>query len=446
MVQQLLIVDDEKPILNALSKVLGMMENVKVHTANNAKDALKICEQIHPSVVITDLKMPEMDGIELLEKIQSLNESIQTIMITGHGTINDAVNAMKKGAVDFIQKPFKKQQIISVVQRVIDKAQLLDENRTLKEQLRKRSAKKYIWGNSQEFQKVLQRASQAAVTDATILILGESGTGKEALANHIVDQSARCDRPFVKVNCAAIPSNLLEAELFGYKKGSFTGAVADHPGKFQEASGGTIFLDEIGEIPLEIQSKLLRVLQEGEVNPVGGATELVNVRIIAATNRNLKEEVLEGKFREDLYYRLNVVPLTIPPLREHGEDIPTLVSFFVKKYSRKLNKPNVSVSKPVMDRFEEYHWPGNIRELENVIERAVIFSEGGKIQLTDLPDDLLQMGNDNLQMRLDQGMTLEEIETQVIRMALERNQWDKKRVANQLGISLRTIYRKLDRI
>ena len=444
MNQKLLIVDDEKDIVNALVRVLGNIEGLEVLTAYNGIEGYEVVQKEHPDAILTDLKMPGMDGLELLEKVKNLNEAIQVVMITGHGTIDDAVRAIKKGAYDFIQKPFKKQEIISVCHRVLEKAALLQENRSLREKLRKRSSKKYEWGKSEVFRNLLQKAAQAARSQATILVLGESGTGKEVIANYIFDNSSRCDQPFVKVNCAAIPDNLLEAELFGYKKGSFTGAYNDKTGKFQEANGGTLFLDEVGELPLSIQSKLLRVLQEGEVNPVGGKTEKVNVRIIAATNRDLKKLIESGEFREDLYYRLNVIPLGMPPLRDHMEDLTSLVGHFISKHCEKNNRETPSVSKGAFRLLESYHWPGNIRELENIIERAIIFCEGNQIKEIDLPEELVNPSKNGLEFQIRRGMTLDQIENHVIRMALERNRGDKKKAAEELGISLRTVYRKLE--
>jgi two-component system response regulator HydG len=444
MTQTLLIVDDERDIVEALARVLGSMEDVKVLTAHSGEEALEVCRNHHPAAVLSDLRMPGMDGLELLLRVKELNDAIQFVLITGHGTIDQAVQAMKRGAYDFLQKPFRKQDIIAVVHRVLEKAALLDENRRLKEKLRGRSLRKYEFGTSEIFRNLLQRATQAAASEATILILGESGTGKEVLANFIYDHSQRCDGPLVKVNCAAIPENLLEAELFGYKKGAFTGAYADKKGKFHEAHKGTIFLDEIGELPMSIQSKLLRVLQEGEISPVGGRVEKVDVRIVAATNRNLKELIKEGRFREDLYYRLNVIPLMLPSLREHMEDLPALVGHFIAKHCERNHREHPSVSKQAFRLMEAYHWPGNIRELENTIERAIIFCLGNQITESDLPEELTAVSVGTLDLSLAKGMTLEEIENQVILLGLQKHRGDKKKVADELGISLRTIYRKLE--
>jgi two-component system response regulator HydG len=397
-----------------------------------------------PPVVITDLKMPKMDGLELMQKIKEFNGNIQIIMITGHGTIDDAVTAMKQGAYDFIPKPFNKQEIIAVVNRAFEKTSLLEENFLLKEQLKKNQAPNFEWGKSRIFKTLLERGGQAAASDATILIMGESGTGKEVVAQYIFANSPRVHMPFVTVNCAAIPENLMEAELFGYKKGAFTGAYQDKKGRFQEANGGTIFLDEIGEMPLTVQPKLLRVLQEGEASPVGGATQKVDVRIIAATNKNLRKQVELGLFREDLFYRLNVIPLQVPPLRQRPEDLHSLISFFIAKYCNKNKKTNLSLSPDALRLVENYGWPGNVRELENAIERAVILCMGHQITPGDLPDELSNAGSSDMQLPIGKGMTLEEIEMTVIQNSLKKNHGDKARTAEELGVSLRTIYRKLD--
>ncbi len=385
-----------------------------------------------------------MSGLELLEQIKELNDSIQVIVITGHGTVDDAVTAMKRGAYDFISKPFKKLEISSVVERAFDKANLLTENIQLKKKLRESQNANHEWGKSLIFKELLHRASQAAKSDATVLVLGESGTGKEVLANFIVENSHRHNQPFIKVNCAAIPESLLEAELFGYKKGSFTGANQDRKGKFIEANGGTLFLDEIGEVPLTLQPKLLRVLQEGEINPIGGSAEKIDVRIIAATNRRLRSQVKEGLFREDLYYRLNVIPLTIPPLRDRPEDLPSLISHFIAYFCRKNSKSNLSVSAETLRAMERYTWPGNVRELENSIERAVILTLGHQITLDDLPPEISHENEDGAQLNLNRPMTMEEIELRVIQQSLRRHHGDKLSTAEELGISLRTIYRKLE--
>ncbi|MDB5047096.1 MAG: fis [Fibrobacteres bacterium] len=443
MKKKMLIVDDEKSIVDSLGRALAGLE-IELITCLEPEKAIELAKEHVPQVVITDLKMPKMDGLELLERIKEINPNIQVIMITGHGTIDEAVSAMKKGAYDFIPKPFNKQEIIAVVNRAFEKTALLEENFLLKEKLRQNQSPNFEWGKNRAFKNLIERAGQAAASDATILIQGESGTGKEVLAQHIFSNSTRGLKPFITVNCAAIPENLMEAELFGYKKGAFTGAYQDKKGKFQEANGGTIFLDEIGEMPLNVQPKLLRILQEGEVSPVGGAMQKVDVRIIAATNKNLRKQVELNLFREDLFYRLNVIPLQIPPLRQRPEDLNSLIAFFIAKYCKKNKKSNLSLSADALRLMEAYTWPGNVRELENAIERAVILCLGHQITPEDLPDELSNTDASSIQLSLGRGMTLEEIEMTVIQNTLKKNHGDKAKTAEELGISLRTIYRKVD--
>ncbi|MCD6025184.1 MAG: sigma-54 dependent DNA-binding response regulator [Fibrobacteria bacterium] len=442
MKKKLLILDDEQSILDSLSRALADLGHELILCTDPHK-ALEIIKVDVPQVVITDLKMPGMDGLEVLQRVKEYNPDIQVILITGHGSIDEAVMAMKKGAYDFIPKPFNKQEIASVVHRAFDKVSLLEENFILREKLKK-AAPPFETGKNRAFRELLNRSAQAANSDATILILGESGTGKEVLANYIFQNSGRALKPFVTVNCAAIPENLIEAELFGYKKGAFTGAYQDKKGKFVEADGGTMFLDEIGEMPLAIQAKLLRVLQEGEITPVGGAAVKVDVRIIAATNKVLRKMVEENKFREDLFYRLNVIPLNVPPLRQRPEDLHALLLFFIAKYCKKNKRPNLSVSAEALRLMEHYSWPGNVRELENAIERAVILCLGHQITVEDLPPELSGAAGQEPDLHLNPGMTLAEIEMSIIRSTLERNHGDKAKTAEDLGISLRTIYRKLD--
>ncbi len=446
MKKNLLIIDDEQSILDSLARALHGA-GYELLTSTDPVKGLEMIKATVPPVVITDLKMPGMDGLTLLQRIKEFNPHIQVILITGHGSIDEAVSAMKKGAYDFIPKPFNKQEITAVVNRAFEKVSLLEENFLLKEKLRKSQGSVIDAGKNRVFKELLSRAVQAANSEATVLILGESGTGKELLATYIMSHSPRAAQPFLTVNCAAIPENLMEAELFGYKKGAFTGAYQDKKGKFQEANGGTIFLDEIGELPLGVQSKLLRVLQEGEVSPVGGTAQKVDVRILAATNKQLRKMVEAGQFREDLFYRLNVIPLLIPPLRQRPEDLPGLISFFIGKYCKKNKRDNLSVSPDALRLMEHYAWPGNVRELENAIERAVILCLGHQITVDDLPGELGSGGSDSSEpLSVTRGMTLEEIELRVIQGALKRNHEDKAKTAEELGISLRTIYRKLDEI
>jgi len=443
MKNNLIIVDDEEALLHLLSHAL-QGQDYGILTFTDPLKALEAIKTKMPSVIITDLKMPGMDGLTLLEHAKSINPHVQVIVISGHGFVNEAVAAIKKGAYDFIPKPFNKDEIRLVVGRAFEKVSLVDENFQLREKLRKSQHPAFETGKNKVFRELLSRSVQAAKSDATVLIYGESGTGKEVLSSYIVSNSPRADLPFITVNCAAIPENLIEAELFGYKKGSFTGAYQDKKGKFQEANKGTIFLDEIGELPMSMQSKLLRVIQEGEVSPIGGASQKVDVRIIAATNKLLRKMVEEGQFREDLYYRLNVIPLTIPPLRHRSEDLNALILFFITKFCKKNKRENLSVHADALRLMEGYPWPGNVRELENAIERAVVLCLGNQITVEDLPGELKENPERSAPPSLGQGMKLEVLELLEIQNALKRNQGDKVKTAVELGFSLRTLYRKLE--
>lgn len=444
MQKKLLVIDDEQSILDSLSRTFFDL-GYELFLSTDPRVGLDILKSEGVQVVLTDLKMPGMDGLEVLQRVKQYNPDVQVILITGHGSIDEAVAAMKKGAYDFIPKPFNKQEITAVVNRAFEKVSLMAENFMLREKLKK-NPPTFETGKSRAFKELLNRSAQAANSDATILILGESGTGKEVLAGYIVQNSPRVLKPFVTVNCAAIPENLIEAELFGYKKGAFTGAYQDKKGRFMDADGGTLFLDEIGELPLAMQAKLLRVLQEGEAAPVGGAAQKVDVRIIAATNKPLRKMVEEGTFREDLFYRLNVIPLTIPPLRQRPEDLHALILHFIAKYCKKNKRPNLSVSAEALRMMEHYTWPGNVRELENAIERAVILCLGHQITVDDLPPELSGATESRAAVQLTPGMTLAEVEMTLIRTTLEKNHGDKAKTAEELGISLRTIYRKLDNL
>jgi two-component system, NtrC family, response regulator HydG len=442
MKKKLLILDDEQSILDSLSRVLRDL-GYEILTSAEPAAALKIIQEELPHVVITDLKMPELDGLEILQRIKDFRPEIQVILITGHGSIDDAVLAMKRGAYDFIPKPFKRQEIAAVVHRAFDKAALLLENLELREKLKK-NAQNFETGKSRKFRELLARAAQAAASDSTVLILGEAGSGKEVLANYIVQNSKRALQPFVKVNCAAVPEGSLEMELFGYRKGAFPGAQHDKQGKLLDANGGSLLIDEIGEAPLQVQSRILHFLQTGEIVPMGGEPVKVDVRVIASSSVPLRKFVDAGTFREDLFYRLNVIPLGVSPLRERSEDLHDLILHFIAKYCRKNNRQNLSVSAEALRIMERYGWPGNVRELENAIERAVILCLGHQITVEDLPPELSGVQHNNPIASIKPGMTLSEIELAVLRGTLDANQGDKAKTAQDLGVSLRTIYRKLD--
>jgi two-component system response regulator HydG len=446
--QTVLVVDDEANILEALQKVLTK-EGFEVLTAGNGRQALEVLRKQPIRVMITDLRMPGMTGDDLLKAAKAITPEVEVIVMTAYGTIENAVEAMKLGAYDFVSKPLKRASVVAAVRKAFDKQALVVENRELRAQLAAAqlaaASSRAIVGNSQVMRATLETARQAANSSATVLLLGESGTGKELLARYIHEHSPRTSKPFIATNCAALPESILESELFGHEKGSFTGAVRSRAGRFQEADGGTLFLDEIGEIPLQVQVKLLRALQEGEVEPVGGRTTVVDFRLVCATNRELTEEVKAGRFREDLYYRINVVPIRIPPLRDRLEDVPLLVDHFLRSYSLRHGKAMEGVAEEAVELMSRYGWPGNVRELENAIERAVVLSRGPVIQVDDLPPELRdpQAGHGR-QMTFSVGTPLEEVERRMIMETLKFTRGDKRLAADLLGIATRTIYRKLE--
>ena len=387
--ETILIVDDEKNYLVILSAVLEE-EGFETLTANSGHKALEILKNSDVDLVLTDMKMPSMDGIELLENIKIKDSDIPVIMMTAYGTVEKAVEAMQKGAYNYILKPFENEKLIVYVNKAIAMYRVVKENRYLRKAIESQYSFANIIGKSKAMQDVFQTIRKVAPTTATVLIEGESGTGKELTAKAIHFNSDRREKPFIAVNCSALAENLLESELFGHERGAFTGAVAMKKGRFELADEGTLFLDEIGELSQGLQVKLLRILQEKVFERVGGVKPVsVNIRIIAATNKKLKEEVDNQRFRKDLYFRLNVVHIVLPPLRQHPEDIRLLVSHFIKKYGsrHKLDIPVTSVSRNVERLFYDYRWSGNVRELENVIERAIIMCSGEIIKIDDLPKD-----------------------------------------------------------
>jgi two-component system response regulator HydG len=445
MKHKLLIIDDDRNNVDALSRALHGQE-IDLATAMERGRAIETARERMPQALILGGRFPGENGTDLVTEIRDIVPEIQVILIAGPAGAEEALAAMKRGGFDFIYKPFEKRDVLAAVHRAFEKSALLQENHFLKEKLKKNQAPAFEWGKSRAFKMLLDRAAQAAASDATILIVGEAGNGKEVLAQHIFSNSLRAHRPFISVNCSAIPENLLEAELFGSRKGAYNGSWHDKKGKIQEANGGTLFLGEVGELPSSLQSKLLRVLQEGESGSLGSAAPRSDVRIIAATSRNLRKLVEDGLFREDLFYRLNVIPLHIPPLRSRPEDLHSLISFFISKYCKKAKKANLSLSAGALRLMEAYAWPGNVRELENAIERAVILCMGHQILPEDLPDELTHASESSTRLFIGQGMTLEEIELAVIQSAMKRNNGDKAKTAEDLGISLRTVYRKLDSV
>ncbi len=437
-----LVVDDDPSHLASLSKII-VREGMRALTADSARAALELARRHRVQVVVTDLMMPGTSGIELLKAIKQLSPDTEVVVMTAYGTVETAVQAMREGAYDFIEKPLKRMTLVKSVRKAAERGSLLAENRTLRQEL-KLLRRREIVGNSHALRRVLDVALQAAPSVATVLVLGESGTGKELIARFIHDHSSRADGPFVAVNCAAIPETILEAELFGHERGAFTGAVARREGRFAKAAGGTLFLDEIAELSPSVQVKLLRVLQEGEYEPIGGDTRRADVRIVAATNRDIRVEVQAGRFREDLFYRLNVIAVTAPPLRARKEDVPLLVDAFLGVYCAKNGRPRLEAPREFLQALSDYDWPGNVRELENVIERAVVLCRGAALSVEDLPEHIAHAASPSpAVLSFPVGTSLDEVEMRLIRTTLEHTRGDKSLAAQLLGISTRTIYRKL---
>jgi DNA-binding NtrC family response regulator len=426
----LLIVEDEQSNLVSLDRIF-QREGFRTLLAEDARAALEISRKQRVHVVLTDLMLPGMSGIDLIKALHTVAPDAEVVVMTAYGTVESAVEAMREGAYDFVEKPLKRMEIVKSVRKAAERHALLAENRTLKNV-----------GTSGVLRRSLETAAQAAPSTANVLVLGQSGTGKELLARYIHQQSGR-QGPFVAVNLAALPETIVEAELFGFEKGAFTGAVQKRVGKIGQSSSGTLFLDEIGELAAAVQVKLLRVLQEGEYEPLGGKTQQADFRLIAATNRDLKLEVDAGRFREDLFYRLNVIAITCPTLADRSDDIPLLVDHFVAVYCRKNGKPHMSVSRAALERLCAYHWPGNVRELENVIERAVVLGRTPSIEVDNLPAPVAQAEARTSSLVFALGTPLEEIEQRVIKATLEHTGGDKRVAAQLLGIATRTIYRKL---
>ncbi len=437
-----LVVDDEPANCLSLRKIFER-DGMRVFTADGARAALELVRSHRVQVVLTDLMMPGASGVELLRAIKEVSPDTEIVLMTAYGTVEMAVQAMRDGAYDFVEKPLKRLTITKTVRKAAERQSLVVENRSLREELRALTHREIV-GQSPALRHVLDIATQAAPSSATVLVLGESGTGKELIARYIHAKSARARGPFVAVNCSALPESILEAELFGHERGAFTGAVARREGRFARARGGTLFLDEIGELSAAVQVKLLRVLQEGEYEPVGGEPVRADVRIVAATNRALHAEVLAGRFREDLYYRLNVIALTAPPLRARREDVPLLVDHFIGIYCRKNGRARLEVPRPVLEKLTDYGWPGNVRELENVIERAAVLCRSDVMGLDDLPAAVAAAQARAVEaLTFAIGTPLDEVERRMIRSTLAHTEGDKALAAQLLGISTRTIYRKL---
>jgi two-component system response regulator HydG len=437
-----LVVDDEPSNVTSLEKIFRR-EGFRVLTADGAKTALELARTHRVAVVLTDLMMPGVSGLELMKALRQVAPDSETVMMTAYGTVETAVQAMREGAYDFVEKPLKRMTIVKTVKKAAERQLLMAENRSLKQEI-KNLTKREIVGSSPALRRVLDVANQAAPSNATVLVLGESGTGKELIARHIHDRSARASGPFVAVNCSAIPETILEAELFGHERGAFTGANERREGRFAKATTGTLFLDEIGELSPAVQVKLLRVLQEGEYEPIGGDTMQADVRVVAATNRDLDAEVEAGNFREDLYYRLNVIAVTAPPLRSRREDVPLLVDHFLGIYCAKNGRSRLTAPREVVQLLMDYRWPGNVRELENVIERAVVLCRGDTLTVEDLPENIRNAATaEPSTITFSVGTPLEDVEHRMIRETLRHAGGDKSVAAQMLGISTRTVYRKL---
>ncbi len=382
----ILIVDDNRDMVKVLSKVIGRSINAVVKGATSGSEALLLAGEELPDLVITDVKMPDIDGIELLHRLKLLDDNIGVIVITGYGTVESAVQALKNGAYDYFQKPFDNERLVHIAKMCIEHYRLQRENRKLQKRLHEKSISYGIVGTSPKIQKVLDLFSRIADTDVTVLIRGESGTGKELAARALHTMSSRSEKSMITVNCPALPEHILESELFGYNRGAFTGATMAKKGLFLAANGSSILLDEIADIPVSIQTKLLRVLQEKEIRALGSTSSVkIDVRVIASTNQNLEDKIASGQFREDLFYRLNVVSVTMPALREIPEDIPLIASYFLKKYSRKYERENMTFSNDAIKGLVSQRWPGNVRQLENTVKRAVLLAASSEITSADIP-------------------------------------------------------------
>lgn len=448
MSEKILVVDDEESIRSSLAGILED-EDFSISFAHDGLNALEIVRKNMPDLVILDIWMPNMDGLETLKKLKEINPSLTVIMMSGHGTIETAVRATKMGAFDFIEKPLSLEKILVTVRNALGMSRLQAENFSLRELA---YGDREMTGNSPLMKKLKEQIELVAPSNASVLIIGENGTGKELVARSIHFSSTRGDKPFVEINCAAIPEELIESELFGHEKGAFTGAVAQKKGKFDLADGGTIFLDEIGDMSLKTQAKVLRILQERKFERVGGTKTIeVDVRVVAATNKILEDEIKAGNFREDLYYRLNVVPFTVPPLRARREDIPLLADHFLEKCCRQEGRELKKITLQAIELMKNYDWPGNVRELKNMVERMVIMTPGTVIDVADLPVNMsFSEGGGDSSHRLESVLehaTLrearEEFEKEFILQKLEENQWNVSKTAEVIELERSNLYRKM---
>ena len=436
----LLIVDDEQATRD-LCAAVATQSGIRPITATSAEEALEILEQAAVDVVLTDLKLPASNGLELLKRIQDLHPHVAVMVLTQYGTIDSAVEATRMGALDYVTKPFRIEELRTRLERAVQSVELQQENRLLREQLRTRPGFGSLIGMSLKMERVYKLIEKVSQHDYPVLVLGESGTGKELVARSVHFSGPRKDRPFVPVDCSALVPTLIESELFGYVKGAFTGAMHAKQGLLEAAHGGTLFLDEIGDMPVDLQAKLLRALQEREIKPVGSTERRqIDVRVIAATNRDLDAAIRSGSFRQDLYFRLNVVQIKLPPLRDRKGDIPLLVTSFLEKFSN--SGPVRTISDDAMRRLVAYDWPGNVRELENAMERAVALSSGPVLSVADLPSNLHYPSSDRTPQK-DELLPLDELERRAILRTLRETNGDKVAAARMLGIGKTTLYRKL---
>lgn len=442
---KILVVDDERGLCAGVQEAL-QREGYAVDAATDAAVALQLTESRLYNLIITDFRMPHLNGLELLSKVKEKSRDTLFIMMTAYGTVEGAVDAMKQGAYDYLAKPLDMQRLRSLVQKALEFQAVVAENNELRLRLQKRSEPNHLIGESESMRAVAALVDEVAESDVTVLVEGESGTGKEIVARSIHLKSPRKDRPFISVNCAALPEQLLEAELFGHVKGAFTGAVSDKPGRFQLAEGGTLFLDEIGDLSPKGQGDLLRVIEDGSFRKVGGTGLIrVNVRVIAATNKNLQEAVAAGKFREDLYYRLQIVPIVMPPLRDRAEDIPLLVDRFFEHFTVKHKRRRKSLSIDAVQLCQRFPWPGNVRQLRNTVERLVITCRKSVVDVKDLPDFLQKHDQSSVTFTVRPGMPLAEVEKLLIRQTLTHVAPSREEAAKILGISRRSLQYKLKR-
>jgi len=445
MSAKILVIDDEDSMCNFMSIMLSK-EGYLVDTVNSGQEGVSLLKEQNYDLVIADLNMPSMTGIDVLKEVKTFKNNQDLIVMTAYASVDTAIEAMKQGAVDYITKPFKVDEVKLVIEKSINRKHLIKENDELKKRLQGDNSFSKFLGTSETIVQLKKLAKRVASSDSTVLVRGESGTGKDLIARAIHHHSPRCGGPFVTINCAAVPENLLESELFGYKKGAFTGAIKDKDGLFKVASGGTFFLDEVGNTSLAIQVKLLRVLEEKKITPIGDTKEIdIDIRLIAATNADLEEEVKRNRFRADLFYRLNVIPIYIPPLREHKDDINLLVIKFIDKFCQKINISPKNITDEALTVLKNYNWPGNVRELENTIERAVLLSKSETLEVSDFPEKINKQEKVLVDETEPANPTLESIEKAYIHYVMSQAGGKKTTAAKILGIDPSTLYRKLER-